>query len=109
MKGRITMDDVARDKEKWKGELTRALDRLGSIQLRLNEFAAQYEKDAKEYARKLREDAGTLVATVVDVPNPVPADTLANYAVELRYISECKANLRTLRVPESEIEKILKG
>jgi hypothetical protein len=108
-KGRITMDDVARDIDTWKGELKRALSRQGAIQLRLKASADRYEAQVKEYAHTLRVDAGSFAATVVPVPLPACGDLLDEYATEQRYISECKDNLRILRVPQAEIDAILQG
>lgn len=95
------MDDVARDLDKWKGELKRALSRRGSLQLRLNEAADQYERDAKEYARQLREGSTLLVA-----PLPVPNALLVNYSEEQQYIRDCVENLKILRVPQAEIDEL---
>lgn len=103
-KGRITMEDVAREIDIAKGELARTLQRQGVTQLRLKAITSQVE----EHLRGLLEDPQTAVLSYS--PITINVRTELEQCVELqREVGACVKTLRTLRVPDSEIQHILKG
>jgi hypothetical protein len=104
MKGRITMEDVAKEIGLVKWQLEAALSRRGLAQNRLNGVASELETLAKQ----LKEDPDTAALSFSPPDLTLVRKLLDDYTTEQRDVREHADALRLLRVPEEEIKALLK-
>jgi len=102
------MADVDAEIGKVKAELSRALARRGLALIRLQQAAKNWKNEATAWEEQVHACPSTAALTFVPMTFDARSET-EDYNSQQRDISECIEQLRLLRVPQTEIDEILKA